>query len=144
MAKGAKKELINGLNDDLAHEYQAIISYLLYSKLVHGAVRMELGQFFEGEIADELGHAQFLAQKIVALGGTPTTEPAAVKLPKENREMLEESLKSEKETIERYTRRIAQAEAAGEVGLKIDLEGLVSDETRHKDDLERILYGWRE
>ena len=140
----ARTELIDGLNEDLSHEYQAVISYLVYAKLVHGHARLELGQFFEQEIADELLHAQFLAQKIVALGGTPTTEPAPVKLPKSNREMLEESLQSEKDTIVRYTRRIDQAEAAGELGLKVDLEGLVSDETKHKEDLERILYGWRD
>ena len=139
-----KKALIDGLNEDLAYEYQAVISYLLYSKLVHGHARLELGQFFEAEIADELAHAQFLAQKIVALGGTPATEPKPVKLPKDNRSMLEAALESEKDTIERYTRRAEQADAAGEIGLKVDLEDLISDETGHKEDLERILYGWKD
>lgn len=145
MAQDAnRKALIEGLNEDLSHEYEAIISYLLYSKLVHGAARLELGQFFEAEIGDELGHAQFLAQKIVALGGTPTTKPAEVKLPSDTKGMLEASLQAEKDTIERYTRRIEQAEEAGEIGLKVDLEDLVSDETTHKEDIERILHGWRE
>ena len=141
---GARSALIDGLNQDLAHEYQAIISYMLYAKLVHGHARLELGQFFEAEITDELLHAQLLAQKIVALGGTPTAEPAPVKLPKSNRGMLEESLQSEKDTIVRYTKRIEQAETAGELGLKVDLEDVVSDETKHKEDLERILMGWRD
>lgn len=143
MAKGRDK-LIEGLNEDLAHEYNAVISYLLFSKMVHGHARLELGPFFEAEIADELLHAQFLAQKIVALGGTPTTEPAPVKLPKDNRGMIEAALQAEKDTIVRYTERIRQAEEAGELGLKVDLEGLVSDETGHKEDLERILLGWRD
>lgn len=138
-----RKALLEGLNEDLAHEYQAIISYLLYSKMVHGAERLELGQFFELEIEDELRHAKFLAQKIVALGGTPTAKPAEVTLPDGNKAMLEAALQSEKETIERYTRRIDQANAAGELGLKVDLEELVSDETTHKEDIERILHGWR-
>ena len=144
MAKKDRKDLIAGLNEDLAHEYQAVISYLLFSKLVHGHARLELGPFFEAEIADELLHAQLLAQKIVALGGTPTAEPAPVKLPKDNRGMLEAALESERDTIERYTRRVEQAEAAGEVGLKVDLEELISDETGHKEQLERILYGWKD
>ena len=144
MAKKERQALIDGLNEDLAHEYEAIISYLLYAKLVHGHARLELGAFFEAEIADELGHAQFLAQKIVALGGTPTAEPAPVKLPRDNRGMLEAALESEKATIERYTKRAEQAEAAGEIGLKVDLEDLISDETGHKEDLERILYGWKD
>jgi bacterioferritin len=144
MAKTGREELIAGLNEDLANEYTAIISYLLYSRLANGRGRLELAGFFEAEIADELEHAKYLSQKIVALGGTPTTEPAPVELSRENHEMLELSLKAEKATIARYTRRIDQAEAAGEVGLKVELENLVAEETRHKEDLERVLDGWRD
>ncbi|HLU25163.1 MAG TPA: ferritin-like domain-containing protein [Longimicrobiales bacterium] len=140
----ARQALIDGLNEDLAHEYQAIISYLLYSRLVSGPLRLQLSSFLEGEIADELEHAKFLAQKIVALGGEPTTRPAEVKLTTSNREMLELSLQAEKDTIERYTQRVKQADAAGEVGLRIDLEEIIAEETRHKEDLERILHGWKE
>ena len=139
-----KKKLLEGLNEDLANEYTAIISYMLYSKMVHGHARLELGPFFESEIADELTHAQFLAQKIVALGGTPTAEPAPVKLPKDNKGMLQAALQAEKDTIARYTQRVQEAEAAGEVGLKVDLEELLSDETGHKEELERILLGWKD
>ncbi|MGH7475173.1 MAG: ferritin-like domain-containing protein [Longimicrobiales bacterium] len=134
--------LIRGLNDDLAHEYQAILSYLLYSRLVSGPLRPELSEFLEGEIADELAHAKFLAHKVIALGGTPTTEPATVELAGDNRSLLERALESERSTIARYTKRIEQAEAAGELGLKVDLEGIVAEETKHKEDLERILHGW--
>lgn len=138
----ALSSLIDGLNEDLAHEYQAIISYLLYSRLVNGALRPELANFLESEIEDELGHAKFLAHKIVALGGEPTTRPAEVRLSEDNREMLELSLQSEKDTIERYTRRIDQADEVGDVGLRVDLEDIVADETKHKEDLERILLNW--
>jgi bacterioferritin len=143
MPDAARKALIEGLNTDLAHEYQAVISYLLFSKLVHGPYRGELSSFLDGEIADELLHAKFLVQKIISLGGTPTAEPAKVKLSADNREMLEIALQSEKDTIVRYTKRIEQAEEAGELALKVDLEELVAGETRHKEDLERILHGWR-
>jgi bacterioferritin len=145
MAKDqAKQQLIDGLNEDLAAEYQAIIAYLLYSRLANGPLRPELSRFLESEIEDELGHAKFLSHKIVALGGTPTTKPADVTLTTDNREMLQISLQSEKDTIERYTQRVKQAEAAGEVGLKVELENLVAEETKHKEDLERMLFGWKE
>jgi bacterioferritin len=145
MAKDqARQQLIDGLNEDLAAEYQAIIAYLLYSRLANGPLRPELSRFLESEIEDELGHAKFLSHKIVALGGTPTTKPADVTLTTDNREMLQISLQSEKDTIERYTQRVKQAEAAGEVGLKVELENLVAEETKHKEDLERMLFGWTE
>ena len=144
MAQNDRERLIDGLNEDLSHEYEAIISYLLFSKLTSGHGRLELGPFFDAEIADELTHAKFLAQKIVALGGTPTAAPAPVKLPKDNTGMLQAALQAEKDTSARYTKRIAEAEAAGEIGLKVDLEQLVSDETGHMEDLERILHGWKD
>lgn len=142
MAKNGREELIAGLNEDLANEYTAIISYLLHSRLANGRGRMELAEFFEAEIGDELEHAKYLSHKIVALGGTPTAAPASVQLGRNNREMLELSLKAEKETIARYTTRAEQAEKAGEVGLKVELENLIAEETRHKEDLERVLVGW--
>lgn len=142
MAKDGREDLIAGLNEDLANEYTAIISYLLHSRLANGRGRMELAEFFEGEITDELEHAKYLSHKIVAMGGTPTTTPARVQLGKNNREMLELSLKAEKETIARYTTRAEQAEKAGEVALKVELENLIAEETRHKEDLERALVGW--
>jgi bacterioferritin len=140
----AKQQLIDGLNQDLAAEYQAVISYLLFSRLVNGPLRPELSGFLESEIEDELGHAKFLAHKIIALGGQPTTVPAEVTLSNDNREMLQISLQAEKDTIERYTQRVKQAEGAGELGLKVELEQLVADETKHKEDLERILFGWKD
>src|SRR4026209_2308651 len=64
-----RKALLDGLNQDLAGEYQALMMYVHYSAKVTGPYRRELRAMFQAEIADELGHAQFLADKIVALGG---------------------------------------------------------------------------
>lgn len=135
----ARQELIDGLNEDLAGEYQAVIMYRTYASLVRGPFRPELKAFFESEILDELQHAAFLADKIVALGGVPVTRPAEVSVTQDNREMLENALRGEEETIERYTRRIGQAEAAGEIAIKVELEDLIVDETRHRDDIRRML-----
>jgi bacterioferritin len=135
--------LIDGLNEDLAAEYQAVIMYRTYASLVTGPYRQELRAFFESEIPDELGHAAVLADKIVALGGTPVMAPADVPVAKSNKEMLENALKAEEETIARYTRRIEQAEQAGEVAIKLHLENLVVDEATHRDDIRRMLTDWR-
>ncbi len=135
--------LIQGLNEDLAAEYQAVIMYRTYASLVSGPFRQELKAFFEGEIADELNHAAFLADKIVALGGTPTTTVAPVPTPTDNRAMLENALQAEVETIERYTQRIDQADAAGEISIKVQLEDLIVDESNHRDEIRRMLMDWR-
>jgi bacterioferritin len=135
-------ELIEGLNEDLAGEYNAIISYLHYSAKVSGPYRPQLVQFLQAEIPDEQRHAQYLADKIASLGGEPTVEPKPVQVSKDTRQMLEFIYKAEKKTVENYQQRIEQAEAAGETGLKVQLEDMLSDETTHRDEVRKILDGW--
>ena len=141
--KNNNKKLIEGLNEDLAAEYQAVIMYRTYASLVSGPYRQELRAFFEGEIPDELGHAAYLADKIVALGGTPTVEPGPIPVTKDNKEMLENTLQAEIDPIERYTQRDDQAAEAGESALKVQLEDMILDETTHRDDIRRMLVGWK-
>lgn len=136
-------ELIEGLNEDLAAEYQAVVMYRTYAALVSGPYRQELRAFFEGEIPDELGHAAFLADKVVALGGMPAVTVPAVAIPKDTREMLENALQAEVDTIERYTRRLKQAEECGEISIRVQLENLIVDESHHRDEIRRMLMGWR-
>jgi bacterioferritin len=92
----ARQQLIDGLNEDLAAEYGAVIMYRTYASLASGPSRTELKAFFEGEIPDELGHAAFLADKIVALGGKPTTKATEVPYTTDNRAMLEHALQAER------------------------------------------------
>ena len=140
-------ELIARLNDDLAGELGAVIMYLTYmyltySACVTGPYRPQLSQFFLTEVADEQLHAQYLANKIVALGGEPTTVPRAVARPDSNRGMLEEVLKAEREATTSYTVRAKQAEDYGDKGLAIQLEDFVRDESSQVDETERILRDW--
>ena len=73
-----RKELIGRLNEDLAGEFGAIIQYLTYAAKATGPYRPQIAQFFLAEVADEQLHAQFLANKIVALGGEPVTQARPV------------------------------------------------------------------
>jgi bacterioferritin len=136
------KKLIEGLNQDLAGEYNAIISYTQYSAKVTGPYRPQLVQFLQAEIPDEQRHAQYLADKIASLGGTPVVEPKPVRTSDDTREMLQFIYEAEAETVENYRARIDEAEAAGEVGLKVQLEEMLSDETTHRDEVRKMLDGW--
>ena len=138
----SKEELIQGLNEDLAYEYAAVITYRTYASRVQGQRRVELRGFFESEIPDEIGHAQILADKIVALGGVPTTESKPVKNTDDPKKMLENALQDEKDTIERYVKRRKQAEELGEHGLAVDLDDLIRDESNHRDEIRMILQRW--
>ena len=137
-----KKTLIDHLNEDLAGELGAIIQYLTYAAKATGPYRPQLAQFFLAEVADEQGHAQFLANKIVALGGEPTTRPRPVPAAKTNREMLEAVLAAERQATQDYTQRAGEAEEYGDKGLAVQLEDMVRDESGHSEETERILRDW--
>jgi bacterioferritin len=137
-----KQTLIDNLNKDLASELAAIIQYITYAAKVTGPYRPQLVQFFLNEVPDEQLHAQFLANKIVALGGAPTTVPDAVPAVTTNREMLEAILAAERAAMANYTQRAQEAEAFGDKGLMVQLEDMVRDETEHAEETARILKDW--
>jgi bacterioferritin len=58
--------------------------------------------------------------------------------------MLNEALKAEVETIERYVKRRDQAEEAGEHGLAAQFDDIIADETHHRDELRQMLARWPE
>lgn len=137
-----KQTLIDHLNEDLANELSAIIQYITYAAKATGPYRPQLAQFFLAEVADEQMHAQYLANKIVALGGEPTTVPQPVPEANSNRAMLEAILAAEQEATKNYTARAEEAEAFGDKGLAVQLEDMVRDESGHSEETARILRDW--
>lgn len=131
--------LIEGLNEDLAHEYGAVVQYTYSAAVVSGLYRAALKASFEEEITDELGHAMYLSEKIKSLGGSPTTEVAEVPQPTDVKDILEAILASESATIERYKKRMKQAEELELIELVVQLEDMIADETHHKEEMERLL-----
>lgn len=137
-----KQTLIDNLNADLANELSAIAQYITYAAKATGPYRPQLSQFFLTEVVDEQEHAQFLANKIVALGGEPTTVPSPVPPASTNREMLEAVLEAEIKAGKDYTKRAQEAEEFGDKGLVVQLEDMVRDEMGHSEETERILRDW--
>lgn len=137
-----KQQLIERLNEDLSGELSAIIQYTTYAAKATGPYRPQLVQFFLAEVADEQLHAQFLANKVVALGGEPATEPRVVPEARSNREMLEAVLAAERQAVQDYTQRAREADEFGDKGLAVQLEDMVRDESGHSEETERILRDW--
>jgi bacterioferritin len=137
-----KETLIAKLNEDLAGEYQAVLMYNTYAATVMGPHRPTLKAFFTEEIPEELAHAQFLAEKVASLGGTPVTRPREVPKASGPREMLRNVLEAERQAIVDYQERAEQAAAYGDKGLATHLETIVEDETGHFEETEKILRGW--
>jgi bacterioferritin len=137
-----KQALIEALNHDLAAEFQAVIMYTTYSAMVKGPYRPQLKAFMQAEIPDELGHAQFLADKIATMGGVPNTNADPVPAAETPQEMLHNILRAEQKAITGYGERSEQARQAGDLGLAVQLENMVQDETTHFEETKKILADW--
>ena len=135
----AVQDLINALNEDLAREYQAIISYTIYSNVLKGAQWMNIAGELKLHAAQELQHALIVADQIDYLGGMPTATPKQVRISEKPEEMIRFDLENETETIKNYRERVRQAEALGHYALAEQLRTILSQEQEHQHDLATAL-----
>jgi bacterioferritin len=137
----SKEELIEGLNEDLAAELGTVIRYTYQASKAFGLQGIELREMFAEEVQDELGHAAYLMDAIVDLGGEPTTTPKEFAKPEGIKAMLEVDVEMEKDDVENYMAHARLAEELGLVGLQMKLEEMAADEAGHARDLRRLLKG---
>lgn len=136
-----REDLIRGLNQDLAAEWGTILRYTIQAASATGIQGEHLRDILREEVQDELGHAAFLSDVIVDLGGEPTTEPKQFFQPDTLKGMLELDLEMELQDVESYGRHAQLADQLGLAEIKVKLEEMAADEAGHARDIRRILKG---
>ena len=133
----ANTALIDNLNRALSIELAAVIQYMQHSFLITGTDREVYRSFFKGQSKEAHGHARMLGDKIVALGGVPTVEPAMIRQATQLADMLKQDLELEREGIAAY---MAAWESCGEQELptRFLLEGRIAEEQIHIEELEKL------
>jgi bacterioferritin len=133
----ARADLIENLNNALSLELAGIIQYSQHSHLVTGVEREIYKEFFRDQAEEAHKHAEMLGDKIVALGGVPTVEPAVIRQSTDLKEMLHQDLELEREAMTVY---MAAWASCGEDDLptKFWLEGHIADEQLHIEELEKL------
>ncbi len=126
-----REELIKLLNEDLAREYQAIISYVVYSQVMKGAEFMNIAAELENHAAQELSHALIVSNQIDYLGGMPAVAPKPVRTSEKAKEMLQFDLENEQETIRNYRERVRQCEQLEEYAMAEQIRGILVNEQDH-------------
>lgn len=127
----SRDDLIEHLNEDLSGEYQAIISYVVYSQVLKGAEYMNIAGELEKHAAEELSHALIISKQIDYLGGMPSVQPKLVRTSDKAREMLRFDLENEMATIRRYRERVRQCETLGEYAMAEHIREILKDEQDH-------------
>ncbi len=135
----ALQTLIEGLQEDLSREYQAIIAYTVYSNVLKGAQWMNIAAELRLHAAQELQHALIIADQLDYLGAIPNAKPKEVKLSEKAEEMLRFDLDNETETIKAYRKRVKQAEGVGHYALAEQIRTIISQEQEHQHDLATAL-----
>jgi bacterioferritin len=133
-----REELINGLNEDLNLELEALLRSVYHAAAARGILGHEIRELLKKELPSELEHATFLADKIVALGGEVRIRPGMPEEVAAAREVLQQNIAGERKIISNYTKRIDQAAEFGDKGLAIHLENMLAAETDHLEQLERL------
>jgi bacterioferritin len=135
----SRDQLADYLNEDLAREYQAIISYVIYSQVLKGAEYMAIADQLALHAKQELDHALIISRQIDYLGKMPVAAPKPVKTSEKAEEMLRADLANETETIRNYRERVQQCELLGEYAMAEQIRQILVQEQDHQIDLATAL-----
>jgi bacterioferritin len=133
------KKLLSELNKDLEWEYAAAVQYVQHAAAINGAQFDSIQKELLIHAQEEMQHAVMLAEQIDFLGGVPTVDVEKREISADNLEMLKQDLWGEDNAITRYRKRIGQAEALKEYGLRRVLEDILIQEEEHKRDIANAL-----
>jgi Bacterioferritin (cytochrome b1) len=129
-------ELIQILNEAVTLEYTAAIQYNQHSMLLTGTNKLLYEEVFEHHAKESLNHAKMWGERIVYLGGIPTTEVGKVQQSTDILQMLEMNLAVEKKAVEIYTRAHA---ACKHLPTQFMLENHILDEDKDVEELQKLL-----
>lgn len=133
------KKIIDALNEDREFELGAIMQYMGHHYEADGLESPAIIELFKKTAIDEMKHAEMLAERIVYLGGTPSTKPSKIMKGGEIRKMVSDDLSAENGAIERYKRHVKLCEKEGDPTTRLMLEGILSQEEEHADLWETTL-----
>jgi bacterioferritin len=135
----SREALVDLLNEDLSREYQAIISYVVYSQVLKGAEYMNIADELAVHAGEELAHALIISNQIDYLGGMPAVTPKPVRTSEKAKDMLRFDLENETETIRNYRERVHQCEELGEYAMAEHIREILKDEQDHLISLATAL-----
>ncbi|MEM2788777.1 MAG: ferritin-like domain-containing protein [Candidatus Bathyarchaeia archaeon] len=135
----ASKELLDLLNDAIARELQVSIQYMWQHVQWSGVKGFAVQEELKKIAITEMKHAEAIAERLVYLGGTPTTKPSEIFVGKTLKEMIERDVKDEENAIKLYKIIIEKARKENDVTTAVLFEGILKDEEEHHDFFTTLL-----
>lgn len=131
------KTLIERLNVVMSWELAGCIQYLHHATVLRGMHRATYVPFFEEGSREARDHAQAVADRIVAMGGMPTVEPAQIRTATSVEQMLEAALALEVDALEAWESAYELSGLANP-GTQFWAEEMIAHEQEHVDELRKI------
>ncbi|WP_289093058.1 ferritin-like domain-containing protein [uncultured Streptococcus sp.] len=148
ICKLEKEAIINMLNTAYAEEWLAYYQYWLGAKVAKGIERAEIAKELKEHGDEELKHAEWLADRIIQLGGSPLLDPNEWKekaqckyeAPKDgNTEILvSQNLVGERCAIARYQQICEKCKDQDIETFRIS-EKILKEELEHEQEMEDFL-----
>ncbi len=135
----ASKKLLEMLNDAIAREIQVSIQYMWQHVQWSGVKGFAVQEELKKIAITEMKHAETIAERLVYLGGTPTTKPTEIFVGKTLKEMIQRNIKDEENAISLYKEIIAQARTENDVTTAVLFEGILKDEEEHHDTFTTLM-----
>ncbi len=140
-------EIISMLNKAYADEWLAYYQYFIEAKVIKGIMKDAAIAELTQHAADELRHANMIADRIIQLGGTPLIHPqewfahanCGYKEPKnfDVVSILEDSIKGEQCAISVYSQLVEMTQHKDIVTYDI-VSQILADEVEHEEDLQAL------
>lgn len=137
----ASKKLLDMLNDAVAREMQVSIQYMWQHVQWSGVSGFAVQEELKKIAITEMKHAEKIAERLVYLGGTPTTKPTPIFVGKTLKEMIQRDIKDEENAIELYKTIIDLAQKEGDVTTAFIFKQILEDEEEHHDTFTTLAEG---
>jgi bacterioferritin len=142
------EQLVEQLNSALADEWLAYYQYWVGAKVIKGPMRGAVAAELLEHAADELRHAEMLAERIIQLGGAPLLSPeewykatgCGYDAPEDPavRAVLAQNIAGEQCAISAYQKLLDGLRGKDEVTFAMIAE-VLADEVEHEEDLQAFV-----
>lgn len=139
--KLASEQLLEALNKGIAREIQVAIQYMWQHVLWSGVQGFAVKDELKNIAIAEMKHAESFAERLVYLGGKPTTKPDPIFVGNNLKEMIEQDIKDEEVAIDLYKDAVKIAQNEGDITTEELFRDILEDEEDHHDTFSSLLEG---
>ena len=144
--RGDLERIVTLLNEALATELVCVLRYKMHALVARGIHAEPVVREFRQHATDEQGHADLIAERITQLGGKPNFNPEGLATRSHSEyaeaeslvDMIREDIVAERIAIDTYAEIILFIGDKDPTTRRL-LEGILSKEEEHADDLARVL-----